>query len=431
MRHTTPRPGVYYGWLIVATTFWMAIFTGGGRTGFGIFVLPMSAELGWSRGTISLAAALGALISGVSQPFVGRLYDRVGGRRLILVCLLLSGLGTALLALTNNLVFLILVFGVLLSIAQAGSSLTTTSALLSKWFHRQRATAMALTTTGSSVGGLLLVPLMAYLIGLIGWRLTWVVLGLLVLVLVLPVAFVLLRDDPEEMGLRPDGDAPLSDAEQAKPVLLGPLEVADWRDAFRSTPMWQLCGGYAVCGFSIALLSTHFVPFAIERGFSPATAASAYGLMSGLNVVGVLAVGALSDRCGRKLPLGVVYALRGCAYAALVWVPGDWSVWSFAVIMGFSYWATAPLTSALTAELYGLKHLGMLNGVTFTGHQIGSSLGIQLGGLLRDLTGSYELPFAMAALLLFAASLVSFGIQEKRYSARYQTRPEPPLSYAD
>ena len=125
MRHTTPRPGVYYGWLIVATTFWMAIFTGGGRTGFGIFVLPMSTELGWSRGTISLAAALGALISGVSQPFVGRLYDRVGGRRLILVCLLLSGLGTALLALTQNLVFLILVFGVLLSIAQAGSSLTT------------------------------------------------------------------------------------------------------------------------------------------------------------------------------------------------------------------------------------------------------------------------------------------------------------------
>src|SRR6516165_8848222 len=213
MRYATPRPGVYYGWLIVATTFWMAVFTGGGRTGFGVFVLPMSEELGWSRGTISLAAALGALISGVSQPFVGRLYDRLGGRRLILVCLLVSGLGTALLALTHNLVFLILVFGVVLSIVQAGSSLTTTSALLSKWFHRQRATAMALTTTGSSVGGLLLVPLMTSLIGLVGWRLTWVVLGLFVLILVVPVAFFLLRDDPEEMGLRPDGDAPLSDAE--------------------------------------------------------------------------------------------------------------------------------------------------------------------------------------------------------------------------
>jgi len=226
MRHTTLRPGVYYGWLIVATTFWMAMCTGSGRSGFGAFVIPMSEELGWNRGTISLAAALGALISGFSQPFVGRLYDQLGGRRLILVCLLVSGLSTALIALTTHLVFLILVFGMALSIAQAGSSLTTTSVLLSKWFHRQRATAMALTTTGSSVGGLLLVPLTASLIGLVGWRLTWGVLGLLVLVLVLPVAFVLLRDDPEETGLRPDGDVPLSDTEQAKPVLPGPLEVA-------------------------------------------------------------------------------------------------------------------------------------------------------------------------------------------------------------
>jgi len=382
-------------------------------------------------GPISLAAALGALISGFSQPFVGRLYDRLGGRRLILVSLLVSGLGTALLGLTNHLVFLILVFGVVLSIVQAGCSLSTTSTLLSKWFHRQRATAMAFTTTGSSVGGLLLVPLTAYLIGLVGWRMAWGMLGLLVLVLVVPLAFILLRDDPEEMGLRPDGDAPLSDGDQPKPALPGPLEVAYWCDAFRSTPMWQLCGGYFVCGFSIALVSTHFVPFAIERGFSPATAATAFGLMSGLNVVGVLAVGALSDRWERKLPLGFVYALRGCAYAALLLVPGDWALWSFAVIMGFSWWATLPLTSSLTAEFYGLKHLGILNGVTFTGHQIGSSLSIQLGGLLRDLTGSYELPFAIAGLLLFGASLVSLAIEEKRYSARYQTRPEPPVSYAD
>src|SRR4029453_2309765 len=98
---------------------------------------------------------------------------------------------------------------------------------------------------------LLLLPLTPYLIGLVGWRLTWVVLGLLILVLVVPVASVLLRDDPEAMGLRPDGDAPPSEPEPAKPVLPGPLEVASWREAFRSAPMWQLCGGYAVCGLSI------------------------------------------------------------------------------------------------------------------------------------------------------------------------------------
>jgi MFS family permease len=399
----------------------MALVTMGPRSGFGVFVIPMSAEFGWNRGTISLAAAIGALISGLSQPFLGRLYDRLGGRKLILTSLMVSGVCTMLLALTHHILFLILVFGVPLAIAMGGSSLTTTSALLAKWFHRQRATAVALNASGASVGGLLLIPLTTYLIHLAGWRVAWVVLGLLILILVLPLAWVLLKDDPAELGLRPDGDPQRLQASQAASARLSSLEVESWPDAFRSIPMWQLCGGYFVCGFTIALISTHFVPFAIERGFSSATAATAYGLMSGLNVMGVLVVGALADRGGRKNLLGLVYALRGCAYAAFLLAPGAWSLWSFVVIMGFSWWATLPLTSALTAEVYGLKHLGILNGLAFTGHQIGGALSIQLGGILHDLTGSYDLPFAIASLLLFGASLVSFAIREQRYSTRYQS----------
>jgi MFS family permease len=392
----------------------------GARSGFGVFVLPMSAEFDWNRSTISLAAAIGALVSGVSQPFVGRLYDRLGGRQLILVSLVVSGVCTMLLALTTHILVFIVLFGGVLSIAMGGSSLTTTAALLAKWFERHRATAVSLNASGASVGGLLLVPLTVYLIHLVGWRLTWVVLGLLILLLVVPLAYVLLKDDPAELGLRPDGEPQPLEAHQAALRRPGPLEVVSWRDAFRSTPIWQLCGGYFVCGFTIALVSTHFVPFAIERGASATTAATAFGVMSGLNVVGVLAVGALSDRGGRKNLLGLVYALRGCAYLALLLAPGAWSLWGFVVIMGFSWWATLPLTSALTAEVYGLKHLGMLNGLAFTGHQIGGALSIQLGGTLRDLTGSYDLPFALAGLLLFGASLASMTIRERRYSSRYQ-----------
>jgi MFS family permease len=421
MSSATPRPRMYYGWCIVATTFCMALVSMGARSGFGVFVLPMSAEFGWNRGTISLAASIGALVSGLSQPFLGRLYDRLGGRQLILASLVVSGVGTMLLALTTHILVLILLFGGVLSIAMGGSSLTTTSALLAKWFDRRRATAVALNASGASVGGLLLVPLTVYLIHFVGWRMAWVVLGLLLLTVVVPLAYALLKDDPAELGLLPDGAPQPLGAGQTAPARRGPLEVEHWQQSFRSTPIWQLCGGYFVCGFTIALISTHFVPFAIERGVSATTAATAYGLMSGLNVVGVLAVGALADRGGRKNLLGLVYALRGCAYAALLLAPGAWSLWGFVVIMGFSWWATLPLTSALTAEVYGLKHLGILNGLAFTGHQIGGALSIQLGGTLRDLTGSYDLPFAIAGLLLFAASLISFAIREQRYSTRYQT----------
>jgi MFS family permease len=171
MREKTARSGVYYGWVVTATTCVMAFLAMGGGGGFGVFVLPMSEEFGWNRGTISLAAALGALISGLSQPFVGHLYDRWGGRKLILLSLVLSGLCTALLALTHHLLFLLVVFGVLRSIAQSGSSLSTTAALLSKWFHRRRATVMALNAAGASLGGLLLIPMTAALIERAGWRL--------------------------------------------------------------------------------------------------------------------------------------------------------------------------------------------------------------------------------------------------------------------
>jgi Major Facilitator Superfamily len=174
---------------------------------------------------------------------------------------------------------------------------------------------VARNASGASVGGLLLVPWTVALIHRLGGRLAWVVLGLLLLLLVVPLAWGLLKDDPAEVGLLPDGEPRPVQAGQPTPARPGPLEVAHWPHSFRSTPIWQLWGGYFGCGCTIARISTHFVPFAIERGVAPAPAATAYGLMRGRNVMGGLAVGALAARGGRKNLLGLVYALRGCAYA--------------------------------------------------------------------------------------------------------------------
>jgi len=142
--------------------------------------------------------------------------------------------------------------------------------------------------------------------------------------------------------------------------------------------------------------------------------------MNGLNVIGVLVVGALADRCGRKDLLAGVYAARGAAYAMFLLAPGPWSLWGFAAITGFSYWATAPLTTSLTADVYGLKTLGTLSGIAFLVHQVGGATSIQVAGLLRDITGSYTLPFTMAGLLLLPAALSAFSIREKKYSMKYQ-----------
>lgn len=426
MPKTLSRPGIFYGWFITATTFVIALVTVGSRSGFGVFVVPMSQDFGWNRSTISLAAAIGSLVNGLSQPLLGWLCDKFGGRKVILMSLASLGIGTILLFTTFHLVFFILIFGIIMSVAMSGSSLTITNTLLSRWFRRQRATVLSISTAGASVGGLLLVPFAMSFLQMTDWRVTWIALGAIVLLVALPPAFLLLRDDPADMGLLPDGEQESVDSGRTGPARAaqGPLATDSSRAAFCSLPFWQLTGAYFVCGFTTANMSTHFIPYAIGQGFSPSTAATAFGLMSGFNVVGVTVVGVLADRFGGKDLLACVYAARGGAYAMLLLAPGPWSLWGFAVITGFSWWATAPLTTSLTADVYGLKTLGTLSGWSFLAHQIGGATSIQFAGLMHDLTGSYTTPFTIAGLLLMPAALSAFSIREKQYSMKYQSLPD-------
>ena len=418
---TTKRSGIFYGWFVVAASFFVIMMTMGARNGVGVFVLPMSEEFNWSRSIISFAAALGILLNGVSQPVLGNLYDRVGGRKLILWGATVIGVTAFLLAFTFHIAYFIFIFGIVMAIAMSAGSITTGAVIVSKWFQRKRATAIGITAAGASVGGLILVPFTTYLIELIDWRFSWAILGGMIIVLVLPVAFFVLRNTPQEMGLLPDGDeAPTAAGGRRGVRPPGPLEVDQWRHAFRSWPMWQLCATYFVCGFTTLIMAFHFVPNAVERGFSPTTAATAFGLLSAMNTIGVIAVGPMADKVGNKTLLGLVYGFRGLAYVLLLTLPGQWGLWVFAVVGGASWIATVPLTTGLTADIYGLKNVGTLSGMIFLSHQVGGSIGIQFGGIMRDLTGAYDVPFAAAAGLLLFASIMSFLIQERRYSAKYQ-----------
>ena len=414
------RSGIYYGWFIVAASFFVIMMTMGARNGVGVFVLPMSEEFNWSRSSISFAAALGILLNGVSQPILGNLYDRIGGRKLILYGATVIGITAFLLAFTFHIAYFIFIFGIVMAVAMSAGSITTGAVIVSKWFQRKRATAIGITAAGASVGGLILVPFTTYLIQLLDWRYSWAILGTMIVVLVLPVAYFVLRNKPEDMGLLPDGDEAPKGSGRQRPRPQGPLEVDQWRHAFRSWPMWQLCATYSVCGFTTLIMAFHFVPNAVESGFSPATAATAFGVLSAMNTIGVLIVGPIADKVGNKTLLGLVYFFRGVGYVLLLTLPGQWGLWVFAVVGGSSWIATVPLTTGLTADIYGLKKVGTLSGMVFLSHQIGGSIGIQFGGIMRDLTGSYTVPFAVAAGLLFFAAVMAMFIQERRYSVRYQ-----------
>lgn len=411
---------IYYGWVIAAACVFIAMAGSGAYNGFGVFIIPMSEEFGWSRSAISLAASVGTIVGGLSQPFFGRVFDRVGGRRLILVGLVAFGVSNVLLMFTSNLLYLVLVFGVLIALAGSAGTFNTAVALVSKWFERRRATAISLVSAGGSLSGMVFVPFVAYTIPLVGWRSTWLILGLIVLVLAVPVAFLILKDDPADVGQLPDGDKEAAYRGHAGSTSRAPLETGYWLTALKSVPFWQISGGYFVCGVTTSMISTHFVPYAIEEGFSPAAGAMAFGVLSGLNIIGVLGAGMLGDRLGRKNVLAAVYATRAVSFLVLLTVPGLWGLFGFAIISGFSWYGTVPLTTSLTAEVYGIRHIGTLSGITYLAHSVGGALSVQFAGIMKDVTGAYLVPFGAGGLLLVVAAIVSLSIREKRYSARYQ-----------
>ena len=413
---------LFFGWYVVAAVTFIAFVNTGSRSSFGIFVIPMSEEFGWNRLTISSVAALGAIVGGAAQPFLGYAFDRVGARKVIVTSLVVVGLATAALGLTFNFIFLLLVFGFVTSISNSGAALAR-GALLARWFVRKRATVVSVGAVGTSAGSLLLVPFAMFLLQATGgnWRITWAALGLIILVLAVPLGFLFIRDDPSKVGLKPYGEHDPSEdaAADRSRHRRGPLEVDAWSESFRSPPIWQMSGAFFVCGFTTLIMSVHFVPYAIDIGVSPGLAATIFGVMMGLNVLGGLGSGMLADRFGRKNLLAAAYFIRGCGYIALLLAPSTLGLWLFAGFAGMSWIATVSLTNTLTADVYGLRALGTISGITFLCHQIGGLAGVLLGGFFYDLTGAYTLPFAIVGAMLFPAALSAFTINERKYSTRY------------
>ena len=425
------RRAPYYGWYVVGALFFSMFLGVGLRQGFGIFVETWEREFGATVAAVSVAASIGWFMNGASQVLMGWLIDRVGGRVVVTVATAAMGIGCALMALVNNVFLLVVVYGVLMSLASGGLSGGPPTAIAARWFRRRRGTAISVLVSGGSVGGLVLVPFLTYLFVWTNWRAAWLVASAIALVLGVPLLWTAVRNDPRDLGLLPDGDAPADrgqlPVESQRPAVAeareGPLAVSRWQSAYRSAPIWQLSVAYWVCGVTTASITVHYVRWALSEGIAPTTAALAFGLLSAINAAGVLAIGILSDRLPRRVLLGVVYLIRALAFVLLVVLPGPSALWAFAVVGGASWLATVPLTSSLTADVYGLRRLGTLVGMANFFHQVGGALAVYLFGLAFDLWDSYDLAFLVGAGLLVAAGLLSLSIRERRWSVRYAGSP--------
>ena len=378
----------------------------------------------WGRNDITRVLSLGIFVGALSFIVMGYLYDKYGGRRVISAALIMVGISVFLLSRVNSIFGLILIYGILGSFASSGASFVTIHSLLAKWFYRRRGLAMSLSAAGGSIGPLLFAPFCAFLIEAFDWRTAFLFIGGMVLFIGAPLSALFLRDDP--LGQIPDSerdDPGIQDKEEVQVEMEGPLFTSRWKQALSTSPFWQLSAAYLVCGITTNIISVHFVPFAEDQGVPKITAATIFGIMMGLNSVGVISAGVLSQKFSQHRVLGFTYALRGVAYIALLTIGGTTGMWAFALIAGMSWIATASVTSSLVADIYGVRNLGTLNGMSNMVHQIGGALSVLVAGELQALTGSYEIPFAIAGATLLFASIAAFSVKEKKYSYRYSRVP--------
>lgn len=416
---------LYYGWVVVGASFLMTFLSTGVQSSFGNFLKPMSQEFGWDRATVSVPISLAVLMTGLFQPFVGRVVDRIGPRRVITTSVTLLALSTAAIYFTPGITYLTIIYGIVFALALSGAGTVPNTTLVAHWFVRQRGRAMSLVSVGSSFGNLLVVPGSMALMLYTDWRTTYLVLGAVVLCIGVPAAACILRNAPADLGLQPDGvDAsPVSADGQGGPrseAPAAPLEPPRWQGALTSTPFWLLIGGFFVCGFSVVMVTTHFVAFVTDRGISPGVAAMALGLLGGVNMIGLLLAGSISDRVGRKTPLAVIYVVRAVAFAFLLMADTPWMFYAFALVAGLAWFSSVPLTIALTGEIYGVRHMGTLVGLVFLSHQVGGALSSYMAGWLFDRYGNYDVMFVIGIVLLLAAGAASYAVQERRYSLKYQ-----------
>lgn len=407
-----PTRGVFFGWWVALSFAVMAFVASGIRFAVGPFLKPMVAELGLDRASFSLVVASGLLLFGALQPLVGWLVERLGARTVLIGGAVVLGGSLAATGAATRLWHLYLFYGVGVALGLAATGHVVGSAVVARWFTRRRGTALSLLGSASMAGITLMVPVAMWGVLTVGWRATYVLFGIGVVVLIVPLTLWFVRESPEAMGLTPDGLAPPPPS--ATPV----LERTDLGDALSTWPFWQLAGGLFCCGFSMSLLSAHGVPMLTDHGYHPMVASWALGLLGGSSMAFAVLLGALSDRVGRRPVLAWLYGMRALIFLGLVLVrerPALLLV--IAIVGGASMSGSLAAASALSAEIFGRLSVGSVFGMMFLVHQTGSALGSWLSGALFETTGGYGAAFGLASALLAGAALLSATLDERTPAA--------------
>ena len=367
------------------------------RHGFGLWLTPVTVERGWSRETFAFALAVQNLAWGIAGPMTGALADRFGAFRVLLAGGVLYAVGLVVMGLSSSALGFLGGTGLLIGAAQSGTTYAVIYGVIGRNVAAEkRSWAMGITAAAGSFGQFLMVPIEGGLISAFGWQEALFILACAAL-MILPLAF----------GLREPRREPV-------PGVATQSMGAALREAFGDRSFLLLTAGYFVCGFQVVFIGVHLPSYLKDHGLTPGVATTALALIGLFNVFGTYCAGELGGRMSKKYLLSGIYTLRAFVIVAFVVAPlTPASVYLFACGMGFLWLSTVPLTSGLVAQIYGVRYLSMLGGFVFLSHQVGSFLGVWLGGRLYDMTGSYSVVWWIAAALGLFAAVVNLPIRER------------------
>ena len=373
------------------------------RHGFGFWLQPIITERGWTRETFSFALAIQNLAWGAAGPIAGMLADRFGAWKVLIGGGITYALGLVLMAVTSHPVTFTLGAGVLIGIAQSGSTYAVIYGVLGRTVSpEKRSWAFGVAAAAGSFGQFVMIPIETWLISHVGWQNALYLLAGAALLIV-----------PLALGVRERSVAAFGGAHQSIAQAL--------REAFGYRSFQLLMLGYFVCGFQVVFIGVHLPSYLKDHGLGIEVSTGALMLIGLFNIFGTYAAGMLGQRFPKRFLLSGIYGLRAVAIGIFISVPlTPISVYVFAAVIGFLWLSTVPPTNAVVAQIFGAQHLSMLGGFVFLSHQVGSFLGVWLGGKLYDATGSYDIVWWLSIALGIMAMLANLPVRE---TAILRTQP--------
>ncbi len=399
-----PTPWYFLPMVVLVAGCLVAIINFGVRSTFGQFTLPISSAYGWPRETFSFAMALQNLLWGIATPLAGALADRYGAARVLILGSIVYAAGVAVMAVSDSALLINLSGGLLVGVGVAFSSFGIVMAALGRIVPpAKRSWAFGIATASGSLGQFIFSPLAGALLAAYQWQTVLFVLASSCL-LIIPFALPLMVQNTTSSK---------ASADETSLSMMSAI-----RQAFGHGSYLLLFSGFFVCGFQLAFVTVHLPPYLAEHGITKEFAGLAMGLIGLFNVVGSYTAGILGSRNNKRIPLSLIYLFRAIATAAFILLPiTPVTTLIFTATLGFLWLSTVPFTMQLVITMFGTRYMATLYGFVFLSHQIGSFLGVWLGGKLYDQFGSYDPVWWMSIALALFAFVVHLPIREKRAPA--------------